>query len=370
MSGQGSIVKLGKDHYRVFVTVPTTGKRKTKVVRGSKRDAENVRIRMLIEAGIEPESEMTFGEFVNIVYLPAKKAEVKRSTYLTYEEVFNRDIIPAIGHVSMSKLTPTNIRSMIDGFSQAKAKYVRTLMHGACNFAVYEGYTRDNPAAKVKPIAASDYEPEVLDEAGVREYLRIFYGSKIEAGVLLAAGCGLRRGEICALDVEDIGEEVSISKNYIVSHNEFFIDTPKTRNGIRKVAVPPSILRRLSQILPESGPIMVDAAGDRLTPSAFYSAYRKALRALQDDVPYIPLKNLRHTSLTLAYENGADLLDVSLRAGHSGTGITARYYIRQQSNRRDRKTAYILDDVFRVQQCAAETETIKFRVIPGTLERF
>lgn len=106
--------------------------------------------------------------------------------------------------------------------------------------------------------------------------------------------------------------------------------------------MPNKLLKRLREIAPESGPIVVNDAGKRYHPDSISHLYAEELKTLPEGVPRITLKNLRHSSLTLAYDESGDLLAVSRRAGHSSTTITARYYVRPQSDR-DREVADMMD---------------------------
>ncbi len=52
-----------------------------------------------------------------------------------------------------------------------------------------------------------------------------------------------------------------------------------------------------------------------MKPAVLTHRFIRERDSLPEGVKRISLKNLRHTSLTLAYDSGADLLDVSRRAG-------------------------------------------------------
>ena len=83
-----------------------------------------------------------------------------------------------------------------------------------------------------------------------------------------------------------------------------------------------------------------------MNPDNVSKLYKDVRDTLPEDVQRISLKNLRHTSLTLALEGGADLLAVSRRGGHSSPSITARYYLRP-SEEIDLNTAQGLDDLIK-----------------------
>lgn len=92
---------------------------------------------------------------------------------------------------------------------------------------------------------------------------------------------------------------------------------------------------------------MVDnIIGMPMNPDNISKYYNDIRDTLPPEVPRIPFKNLRHTSLTLALESGADLLAVSRRAGHSNVGITSAYYLRPDETV-DRKTVDSFDALLR-----------------------
>ena len=95
------------------------------------------------------------------------------------------------------------------------------------------------------------------------------------------------------------------------------------------MTLPPSIAARLEELREDDGvPLLVNAKGGRLHPDRLTHGYLERRDTLPEGVKRVTLKNLRHTSLTLALEGGADLLAVSRRAGHSTSTITAHYYLR------------------------------------------
>lgn len=76
-----------------------------------------------------------------------------------------------------------------------------------------------------------------------------FADTEMEIPVLLAACCGLRRSEICAIDAtNDIhGERVRINKSVAEKNGEIILKSPKTDAGYRWVEVPNFILLKIKQ---------------------------------------------------------------------------------------------------------------------------
>ena len=68
-------------------------------------------------------------------------------------------------------------------------------------------------------------------------------------------------------------------------------------------------------------------------PDSVTQAYERVLKRMPKEIKRVPLKNLRHSSLTLAYESGADMIGLQDRGGHSSITTTQRYYLRPKGDR-------------------------------------
>jgi len=350
-SAKGSVRKLGNGRWRVVVEAkrdPETGKRRrlSKVVRGTRRQAEEVKLQLLADAGSEvPLTSVTVAEYAEQVYLPAKSTTVKATTLSGYRMRLERYVLPTFGDRRLQDVDAPSIRSWLAGMERSKAVEAYRAFEQLMSFALYDDRIERSPFERVRKPRKPRYEPTVLDAGQMAGYLELFRGSTVEAAVLLAAGCGLRRGEICGLDAEDIGWDdgtVTVSRTYISVDGVPQLSTPKSETSARTVHMPRALLERLREIAPEHGPVLVGRDG-RMTPDAVSRAYRRVLDA-SDIEPKIPLKNLRHSSLTLAYDSGARLLDVRDRAGHSSEAITARYYVRPKTSG-DAEIAEAMDDM-------------------------
>lgn len=336
MAGAGSISKLPGGGWRITVSCgndPITGKRlrKTKVVKGSKRAAERERARMLIDEGM-PGHDMTLAEFFEGYYLPDARQRLRANTVHGYERKWHT-FISKLGRLRLSQVTPPVINSWLARIEGDKRKFeaykmLRQIMGKATRW----DFIAANPCSRVEPPKkVQDYEPVVLTAEQARAYIYAFEETELEPVLLVALGAGLRRSEIVALDWGDITPEGKISVTHAVTSvaGKAIDDAPKSRFGVRDVWMPPTFMDRLNALRGDlSDPVAATLTGARFNPDNLSARYRELLRGLPDGVPRVPLKNLRHTSLTLALQGGADILAVSRRAGHSGIGITSRYYLR------------------------------------------
>lgn len=355
-SAQGSITELEKGkRYLVRVEFPRgeDGKRRQvqRTVRGSRKDAESKKIELLIEAGEDVQSLMTVTQYCEQIYLPAKMKTLKVSAYETYERRIRNHVEPGVGNVKLAELTPAQIRRWLKTKTPKVEKECRRMLHMICQEAVYDDHLTSNPVDRVKPIKVDKYDPEVLDAEDIEVYLWHFKDMRSEPAVLIAIGCGLRRGEIVALDVDDINSRTGAIRvdNSIVPtkrHGDLD-DTTKTQASVRTVHMPKPLLDRLLEILPSSGPVIRNYNGTRMKAASLTHTYERDRDLLPEGVPRISLRNLRHTSLTFAYETTGDIEAAKERAGHTNISITTRFYVRP-TGERDRRAADAMGEALSV----------------------
>ena len=340
-SAKGTVYKLDDGRWRVMVEAgrdPKTGKRvrMTKTVRGSRKKAEGVKAAMLVEVG-DPEQareDMTLDQFFHALYRPHCEKTVRERTLSGYDDKYETFVRKPLGGMRLSRVKPPVIRRWLDGIEGDKRKVqaykiVRQMM----NYAVKMDLLETSPMTHVEPPKNERYRFETLTADQARAYLEHFRRPEIdrnaEKAVLLALGDGLTRSEMIGLDWDDIDAEgtVTVGSGVTQYHGKVTRGKPKNEFRVRRVHSPASIAERLNELRGE-GPVFADEDGNPLKPDMVSGRYATALSKLPPDVPRIKLKDLRHTSLTLALESGVDLLVVSRRAGHSSPNTTANYYLR------------------------------------------
>lgn len=375
-SAKSSITKLGPNHYRVRVEGPKdprTGKRNqlSKTIRGSRKQAEETKRRMEIEAGADVvDSDMPFGEYVESVYWPDREHQMKRRSVSGYKSRLRLYILPYFGDMPLKEITVQRVKMWLAEFEKPTlALEAYKVLKAILSHAVFELYLNSNPCMKVHAPKVPAYVPDTIGADDVFRYMEQYRGSSIEPAVLIAIGAGLRRGEICALDAEDIDwrtGELTIDDAYLSDGGEAFSDTTKSPSGVRKVHVPKTILARLREVSPGSGPLMPGKDG-RMHPDAVKRAYERVQSrdTWPDDLPKVTLKNLRHSSLSLAYDAGADMLALQDRGGHANISTTKRYYLKPRGDR-DAAIADAMDSKLN----ADKSPMISFRVMAGSVESF
>lgn len=141
--------------------------------------------------------------------------------------------------------------------------------------------------------------------------------------VLVAAFGSLRWGEVVALRRRDIALTAQVvhvrSAVVELSCGQLLRGEPKSRAGVRSVALPGPIVKQLREHLgafADNGPDALafpGPSGHVLRRSNFN---RQATRSGAVGAPGLHFHDLRHTGNTLAAETGASLRDLMARMGH------------------------------------------------------
>lgn len=333
-SPKGSVYQIAPGVWRVQVTGGLdlkTGKkdRPSAVVRGSRKKAEEKKLALLVQVGaVEYAREkMTLLAFWETIYLPDCESRLRPTTVYCYKNHFAVHCSPLFG-LLLSDITPATVTKWLADIDGAKRqrealKVLRQVMNAAVKLDLIEA----NPCSRVQPPRCAPAPIEVLDAQDTQVYLWHFEHTELGALVLVVLGCALTRSEAVALNWEDIrGREVTIDNAVTSLGGRPHDDKPKTRHRVRKVYIPASISQRLER-LRGTGPIVKDGNGGRMNPDNVTKLYRRLLGSLPDHCKRVPLKNLRHTSLSLAIQAHADIYEVSRTAGHASVRTTETFYL-------------------------------------------
>ncbi|WP_404385332.1 site-specific integrase [Knoellia locipacati] len=203
------------------------------------------------------------------------------------------------------------------------------LLRSVMNVAVNDGAIPRNPCQI--PGAGSERTPErsVATPRQVAELIEAIT-PRYRAAVVLAAWCGLRRGEVCAIRTADVDLEnrrVRVAKNWVelLESPRKFEKDPKSDAGKRTVTIPPHVLPTLQAHLEEFAGeefFNVGRDGKRTRGNTVYQAFVRARTKVGVDISF---HDLRHTGQTLAASTGASLADLKQRLGHSSNAAAQRY---------------------------------------------
>jgi len=146
--------------------------------------------------------------------------------------------------------------------------------------------------------------------------------------VLLAAWCGLRRGEVLGLRRQDVdrgwSRHSSSQSGVVLATSAVFDAEPKTAAGKRTVTIPPYVLPVLvDRMASWAGPdrLFVGRDGRLMRGDAVRQAFDRARR--KAGRPGFRFHDLRHTGQTGT--TGATIKDLMRRLGHASPAASYRY---------------------------------------------
>jgi integrase len=323
---------------------------------GSRRDAERERVRLLRahDTGtyVEPSRQST-GEYLERWLRDYARVHVAPSTYDRYQHIVRLQLIPALGHIPLVRLSPPDIKAHYasalqqgrcdgkGGLSPTTVLQHHRVLREALKHAVVDGLLMANPADRISPPRKARPEMLVLDQAQTTALLEMVLGTRLHIPVLLAVAAGLRRGEVLGLrwkDVDFHAGALAVQQTLDATSERLTLSAPKTPRSRRQIPLPAFALETLREHKRAQkeerlrlGPAfrnhdLVCAApdGEPWDPDALTHAFAAFMR--QCDLPRIRFHDLRHGHATLLLKLGTHPKVVSERLGHATVGLTLDVY--------------------------------------------
>ncbi len=263
-------------------------------------------------------------------YIKIYCAKLSQTTIDGYLVYIKKHIIPAFGNKKLASLKPLDIQKFYN--SEREKKYSEKtilqehhILHRAFKKAVLNGLMSKNPCDGVDTPSVEDYKPTIYTEKQFTKLLDKLKGHRMEAIILLAGMCGLRRGELLGLTWENIDLKagvIHVRRNLVATSKGAIIKDPKSKTSIRDIAIPPAIipaLRRLRQI----GKIYAKLDGTDYNPGSLSKRFAEFLK--DNNLPHIRLHDLRHFNGTMMLRYGVTEREASARLGHSDLLMTKKY---------------------------------------------
>lgn len=176
-------------------------------------------------------------------------------------------------------------------------------------------------------------EPYIPTSEEVQRVIAAADGTQYKTALLLAC-CGLRRGEICALTMQDIDFDnniVDVNKDIVQDDSgKWIVKPPKTPTSIRKVHVPDSVLESIRQ----NG--LYQKSPHNIT---------QWLHQKQDllGIPRFSLHKLRHYFVSAAHDKGLSDAAIMQVGGWSNPNVMIKHY--RHAKNTENVTEYVLKDI-------------------------
>ncbi|MFI7430170.1 tyrosine-type recombinase/integrase [Micromonospora sp. NPDC049836] len=293
----------------------------------------------------------TFGNYARAILRDSPKIGIRWRE--TCERNLRLHLVPLVD-VPLRDLTASRVREWHAAALRGNGgrtsisqsyRFLRMVM----NTAVREGIIARNPCqipgagtvrVAERPVATPAQVVALVDAINPR----------YRTAVLIAAWCGLRRGEIAGLRVSDVDlfeHTITVRKARVEplhDRGKSFDKDPKSEAGKRTIAIPPHVVPVIRLHLDEyagKDRLFVSRDGSPLRGDTLYQAFVRARKQVGlDDLTF---HDLRHTGQTLAAQTGATLADLMKRLGHSSMAAARRYL--HAVDGRDREIAKALSEL-------------------------
>ncbi len=276
-----------------------------------------------------------------------KQPKVSGSWYESIEGFVRKKIVPGIGNKPVGKIKPMEVEaflSTLSGLSDSHIKKIYDVTKLIFHYAYKNGltpydYSEDFvlPRGKKGKTGRSitDYERQVL--------LQVLPGHRGELFCKIMLYCGLRPGEVCALQWKDIDfteECICVDK---ALKKDGTIGLPKTTAGIRIVPVPKELLGLLRQRKGQPFDLVCPQSNGKYhTHTTRIKMWQNICREMNiamgctvfrnQLVPPYPLAddftmyNLRHTYCTDLEKKGVPINIARWLMGHASIETTSKIY--------------------------------------------
>ena len=311
-------------------------------------NAEYIRLYSSLISGDIPKSSMKNFSFYKLgqdFLFSRKLKEDEVSTLRFYNNILNKYLFPAIGHLNVDKITPDFLMNAFSRFrehrfqngakiSQKQYNHIVKTLRTVLNYGMKNMKCSFNPANAIETIKIAEQPFTFMEKEKVIDFLTFVKGNKRSYLVpyyvyLVGFNLGLRIGEIIGLKWNKIDFE---NKSIMIS--EIWDKTVKVIKKYTKSKkyrilfmneVIENALREIKVIYPNSEYVFPNySSNGHINYRNFYS------RMFKKDIEEFGIKNfdlhgMRHTFAILYLMNKGYPQDLQLILGHESITTTMRY---------------------------------------------
>lgn len=287
----------------------------------------------------------------------ASRANVKRSTVQGRQRLMEALKGDTLGGRSIDSIKPSDAKEWAcrmkeKGYAYKTINNYKRSLKAAFYIAIQDDYVRKNPFDfKLSDVIEDDSKPrEALTEDEEKRLLAFAKTDKVYRQyydvIVVLLNTGLRISELCGLTVNDLDfDKKRINVNHQLLKNRehgYYIDTPKTKSGIRQIPMNTAAFEALKQVSEQcevTQPTTIDGysgflfqtqegnpASSQYYSSIFKNLVKKYNKKYEDKLPDFSPHVLRHTFCTRLASKGMNPKSLQRIMGHSSIEITLNLY--------------------------------------------
>ncbi|SFB62745.1 AP2-like DNA-binding integrase domain-containing protein [Cohnella sp. OV330] len=366
---RGTVTKKGKKYYIVFtVKDEDTGKWKAKWMPGGydlKKDAQKALpdlLSALMKGTYEEPVRLDRNvEELMTEFLKDKRKQVKHGTWLAYDWLVRKHIVPHLGSMKVRKLHPDDLHALYHNtlykeLAAASIKKANVILNEALKRAPEWSIEKREKASFLKLPQGKKSKFKVWNEKQLRLFMKAAESDQYSIVFELAANTGMRQSEILGLQWDDVdleGQTISVRQAYTKAEVGHDMDDTKNDSSERSIALFPqtvALLRRHREkqiqemqdnqaFYQDHGLVVQTSVGTPLGPRNLARNYyaildrieRKQTERKEAGRPFIDFKrirfhDIRHTHATILLKRGVHPKIVQERLGHSSITVTLDTY--------------------------------------------
>ena len=315
------------------------GEKKWVHKRGFEKKSDAQKWETEYRAKIEGSNDMLLCDFIE-VYKSYIKTRIRESTFENKMSIIERWIIPYLGNKPINQITTKDIiewqniimKSVHDkskeGLKKSYQKSIHTHLSAIFNHACKFYDLKNNPCQIVGNMGhQNDVEINFWTLEEYKKVRKVMMDNPMYYYLFeILYWCGLRIGELLALQISDIDFEnktISITKGLTVVKGKRIIGDPKTKKSKRTIGIPDFLAEELNDYLAMTYELKEDQRLFDLNKSSINRFLKRA--AKKAGVKEISIHGLRHSHVSLLIDMGYTATAIADRVGHESVGMTMRY---------------------------------------------
>lgn len=333
---------------------------------------------------------LTLSQWLDYWYQSCKKPTLRPNTRMSYEQRIYNYIIPALGDTPLDKLTQNDLQQFytdlkqngriknVDhygiGLSDQTVRGCHTTLRSALDMAVSKKLISRNPADGCRLPPAKPREMQVLTPDEVQRLLIQAREDGCYELLLLEIATGLRRGELLALQWDDLNFKtgtLKVERQVHRAKGELIISQPKTKAANRTIILPAPLLGVLKEYRQQVHSRWMFPSPRKDDLPLDPASVRKHLTTILERAGcrHIRFHDLRHLFATMSLEHGMDVKTLSTVIGHVSSSTTLNIYAHITDEMRQ-TAARKIDRGIGKTESTPEAKTTARKLTPSTFQPY
>ena len=306
---------------------------------------------------MEQKQTKAIEEITHFFLIQKTEESLKESTLSRYSFLCEKYIIPYFKNIAPDDFSNESIRNFIR-YLKTEGLKGKPLAPKTINdiitllIQIIKGYCKFEIDVKKPTYAQSEITVFTKKEYNkLKSHLAIGTDNK-KLGIMIAMLTGIRIGELCALQWENIDLQsgvININKTIqrvqikdITAKTKIIIDVPKSPASIRTIPLPEILLNKLNEFKSNSSTYILTNTKKYIEPRVYQRHFKSHLEAC--NIKDNNFHTIRHTFATRAIVKGIDIKSLSAILGHTDVSFTMKTYVHPSLEHKRVQIEKIADD--------------------------